>query len=665
MGGVSPYTFHWSNYATDSCISNLYAGNYYCTVSDASGCQIDTTIHLQNVNSINIVLDSLININCENHNNFGSIYVHGINGIPPYSYIWSHGAITSAITNLSVGNYSVTVIDNQGCSSSMTFHIQNTYNLYSSITATDANCTNNNGTATITASGIHPPFTYLWSDSLHQTTPTSTQLSSGNYSVTVTDNIGCTMIAYTSIHFFNYNVIKGRIYMDDNQNCIQDNGELGIQNHTVKVLPANNCSYTNASGDYILFTNQLNNSVAVSNYYSDGNFPTCPSNSILNVNFTNTCGDTSYNNDFGYYYNPDYFNLRISPSWTSAHPGFNKIYKLYGYNNSATAQNALLRLTYDTVLQYISSNFNGVYNSTLHTVEWTANNISPYSYVNNNNLIPMATFYVPTTISITDTLCALFEIFPTTGDIYPHDNSISICQPVTGSYDPNSKEVFPTGQGTKGYITTNDSVLFYTIHFQNTGNDTCFTVEIADTLSSYLEPASIEMGASSHPCTTTLKGTGILSFRFDNILLPDSNTNPEESSGFVNYMVHLKPNLPLGTVINNTAYIVFDFNAPVVTNTTVNTITSFETIANESNHTGVRVYPNPFKDFTTFYVIDFHQGEKYSLEIFDMLGKSVLLFENIHTKTFNVYSTHLESGIYFYKVSTFTTEIAVGKISVE
>jgi len=657
-GGVPPFNYQWSTGAIGSCQSNLSAGLYYVTIVDSNSCQQDTVIQISNSNGVNIVLDSIVNINC-NNNSVGSITVHGTGGTGIYQYNWSNGDTTATITTLTPVYYAVNLSDSNNCSIYASYNILNTYNLYAAIQTTNANCSNN-GTASITnVSGVNPPFTFLWNDSLNQTTQNATNLAPGNYNVTITDNIGCTIIANAYIYPFNYNIIKGRVYSDANQNCIQDNGELGIPNIVVMSTPGFNYGYTNSLGDYTIYTNQMNNSIIVS--YNYLYTPTCPSTGILYVNFTNSCGDTVLNNDFGYYNNPSYFNLSVLYSWSSANPGFTKTYRLSGHNSSLFPQNAILRLTYDSVLQYLSSTYGGINNSTLHTVEWPENIILPSTYWNNGGLA-IANFYVPLTVSITDTLCTLFEILPISGDAYPIDNTKFFCQHVTGSFDPNSKDVYPKGQGAQGYILQSDSVLNYTIHFQNTGNDTAFTVIVIDTLSQYLDPGTLVKGISSYPCTLTLTEQGILNFRFDQILLPDSNINEPASNGYVNYTVNLKPNLPIGTEIKNTASIFFDFNSPVITNTTLNTIASPLQIKEIESKDIVSAFPNPFKDFTTIKIKTNKTQINYSFELIDIIGNDVIIINNIKTKEFNISNSKLVEGIYFYIVKSNEKIIGSGKL---
>ena len=145
------------------------------------------------------------------------------------------------------------------------------------------------------------------------------------------------------------------------------------------------------------------------------------------------------------------------------------------------------------------------------------------------------------------------------------------CGQVTGSYDPNDKQGFPLGLGANFDILPGQQ-LQYLIRFQNTGNDTAFTVVIRDTLDMDVNIFTVQPGVASHPYTFRIYGPRVLEWRFDNILLPDSNVNEPASNGFVNFQVDQVPGLPLGTTITNTADIYFDYNDPIITNTTLHTV---------------------------------------------------------------------------------------------
>ncbi len=171
--------------------------------------------------------------------------------------------------------------------------------------------------------------------------------------------------------------------------------------------------------------------------------------------------------------------------------------------------------------------------------------------------------------------CGSPAIFGNVNTLPQNDDDLNIetfCTTVLGSYDPNDKQVFPTGVTANRYITS-ETELEYLIRFQNTGNDTAFLVVIRDTIDTdVLDIATLTSGASSHEYTFNIYGPGIAEWTFDNILLPDSNVNEPESHGFVKYKIHQLPGNPDGTLIENRAAIYFDFNTPVITNTAWNMV---------------------------------------------------------------------------------------------
>ncbi|MEP7262993.1 MAG: T9SS type A sorting domain-containing protein [Bacteroidota bacterium] len=144
---------------------------------------------------------------------------------------------------------------------------------------------------------------------------------------------------------------------------------------------------------------------------------------------------------------------------------------------------------------------------------------------------------------------------------------------VSCSFDPNDKQVTPEGYGVYGAIDINTDWLTYTIRFQNTGNDTAYNVVVKDGFSSDLDWTSLSILRVSHPLTNlTVDEFGLAAFRFDQIMLPDSNVDQIASNGYIKYRIRTKNNLQAGTEISNTAHIYFDLNVPVLTNTVKNTL---------------------------------------------------------------------------------------------
>ena len=147
------------------------------------------------------------------------------------------------------------------------------------------------------------------------------------------------------------------------------------------------------------------------------------------------------------------------------------------------------------------------------------------------------------------------------------------CQPIVDSFDPNDKQVVPAGVSAQHYTPTN-TPLRYQVRFQNTGTDVAYRVVVVDTLAADLDPGTLQMGAASHAYRLHLSGKTrpVLTFTFDNILLPDSSHDQLGSNGFVQFSVQPKAGLAPQTKIENFADIFFDYNEPVRTNPTLNRI---------------------------------------------------------------------------------------------
>ena len=141
------------------------------------------------------------------------------------------------------------------------------------------------------------------------------------------------------------------------------------------------------------------------------------------------------------------------------------------------------------------------------------------------------------------------------------------------AYDPNDKLVNPDREGDENYTQFKDTMI-YTVRFQNTGNDTAFTVVIRDTLDPNLDVSTFNILGSSHRqvLSTEILDDQFISFSFEDILLPDSTIDFIGSQGYVSYSIEPKDGIAENTIIENTASIYFDFNPPIVTNTTQNTM---------------------------------------------------------------------------------------------
>ncbi len=129
-GGASctAYTFNWSNGATTEDVSNLRAGTYSVTVTDANGCSTTSSFTLTEPallvsSGVAATYVCGTNVSCNGAND-GSINltVTGGASCTAYTFNWSNGATTEDVSNLTAGNYSVTITDANGCSDQQQLH---------------------------------------------------------------------------------------------------------------------------------------------------------------------------------------------------------------------------------------------------------------------------------------------------------------------------------------------------------------------------------------------------------------------------------------------------------------------------------------------------------------------------------------------------------------
>ena len=258
----------------------------------------------------------------------------------------------------------------------------------------------------------------------------------------------------------------------------------------------------------------------------------------------------------------------------------------------------------------------------------------------------------------------LVTIFPTNIN---NPNTSVFCLEITGSYDPNDKQGFPRGWDEDEHYIEANIPLDYLVRFQNTGNDTAFTVVIKDTLDHQLNFASVRPGASSHPYHFEISEEGIITFTFDNILLPDSLVNEPASHGFVKFKINQIADLPEGAVLKNRVGIYFDFNEVVLTNTTWHTI-EFAPIttalSNESNPlVQIRTSPNPFSTKVNIQIKG-KQVEEGQLILYDLTGRS-LLSKDFSGNQLDLDRNHLPSGVYLFKIQDGQENIGIGKLIVQ
>ncbi len=201
-GGSGAYTFLWNNGATTAEITDLPPGLYTVTVTDGEGCTAEQSVIVNAFECLTIEIVEFI----EDASCYGScdgfIQITEITGATdPLTYQWSTGAVSESIFDLCAGTYILTVVDAAGCEVVETYIVGEADEFFVNAGATSETGEDlDDGTAWSSPSSMFFPFTYSWSNG--STDSLLTNLSPGIYSVTVTDNNGCT--AEESIEVFEF-----------------------------------------------------------------------------------------------------------------------------------------------------------------------------------------------------------------------------------------------------------------------------------------------------------------------------------------------------------------------------------------------------------------------------------------------------------------------------
>ncbi|MEA3446477.1 MAG: SprB repeat-containing protein, partial [Bacteroidota bacterium] len=190
-GGTAPDVFIWSNGSTAHYISNVTAGTYTITCTDANGCVATGSYVITQPTSISKSF-AKTNVSCYGGSD-GAINLTVSGGTPPYTYLWTGGATTQDLTNLTAGTYLVTITDSNSCTSTATQTVTQPAVLNSGYMITLINCYGGNtGAISHWAYGGTSPYSYFWNDGT--TTQNRSNLVAGTYTVTSTDNNGCTIV---------------------------------------------------------------------------------------------------------------------------------------------------------------------------------------------------------------------------------------------------------------------------------------------------------------------------------------------------------------------------------------------------------------------------------------------------------------------------------------
>jgi uncharacterized repeat protein (TIGR01451 family) len=445
-----------------------------------------------------------------------------------------------------------------------------------------------------------------------------------------------------------YVTISGYVLNDVNRNCQKDIQDTTIPNVkiTINTTPptivfTNNNGFYSAivkKGTYTIFQSQNTNSTSL--IYTQ----ICP---VAGINvIANTAGQVYGNNNF-YDTLSQCQDLSISiHRHSTITPGFVSYKSIFYNNNGATpVQNVKMHYRFLNALTII--NAFTPYTVSGNVISWNLGTLPPY-YTG----FKKVDFYTPVTLPLGTTVIDSVWIEPMTGDCNVANNSAIYRDTCVGSYDPNDKAAYPAGN-----TDTSVKVIDYLVRFQNTGTAPAHNVVIVDSLENNLDFNTLTLHSTSHkPCRVFTNDNKKVYFEFENIMLPDSGTDYEGSQGYVNFSIKLKENLPIGTQIKNTAAIYFDFNEPVITNTTVNTIylkSSSGIISKEKDYT-LELYPNPTQGEKVTLKVTSDKMQTVSYRIFDLNGREKMTTierkANGHFEE-EIQLNSLSKGIYLIDIS--------------
>ncbi len=433
------------------------------------------------------------------------------------------------------------------------------------------------------------------------------------------------------------NLVRGSCYYDFNANNVFDTGDANAVNLVAFQGGSGNFNVW-ANGSYNVGVNDgVNYTINIPNppnYYSV--IPSSHSSFFP----TGTINQVDSLNDFAFQPIPNQNDLEVSLTMGAMRPGFNGTAVLTLRNVGTTVKTGVLNLllnsaiiTIDSITPITGTSFNG--------------NTAAFNY--SLNPIQQSNWWVRYKLDSTAVLGTWIQSIATAADpsdLTPSNNVDTVLTQVTGSYDPNNKLVSPEGNWNIASVSSGLD-LEYTINFQNTGTDTAFTVVITDSISSLLDLSTMQILSSSHPMVVNMSDRKVY-FRFYNINLPDSNVNEPLSHGNVRYKIRPIVNCMVGDEVLNTAYIYFDFNQPIITNTTQNNVVLSSGI-DELTKPSFQLFPNPIKDG---WLNIQSTSPIQQIWIHDVSGRLIHQFVESHDELMRIDTRNWDAGVYLIKIQT-------------
>ena len=619
-GGLPPYNYLWNTSDITPHLQNLVPGVYTVIVTDTNG---DTASASTTVNSTPgvvgaqmyfttpaVVVPGIASFPCKDQcNGVAYLRVDWMNGAAPFSIATvpplNIGVISPDIPTISglCSNtiFTAIVTDAYGCTGTLTPTPNYVPNDFSVIPTVFPACNGTNSgqiTLDFPNNSINTVYALSFSGPSSLTTTGIANsivldtLLPGIYDFLVWEEYAvapCDTAFSITVPDMGTNcgTLNGSVFLDSISNCAFDTGEPLVPSRMIRITPGPYYSATDNSGNFtktVPFGTYDLETVDNSNFNSS-----CFISGITLSSGTPTVNGLALGDSTGMD-----LDMSVSLSASAPVPGF--AYTLYvqlSNLNYMTVTAPQVILDFDAVLNFNTANVpHTVTGPTQVTLDFPA---MP-GFQTTNAIVE---FMVPAQPSlIGQLLINNATLVANQPEVNPANNQFPLQQIIIGSFDPNDKGVWPASDPMNIYLIDIDSVFQYTIRFQNTGTAPATTVVLIDPLSPYLDVETIEVLGSSHSYTWQINPPNILEVTYNNIMLPDSNTNEPGSHGVFSFEISPTPalsNVLMPYILENYAAIYFDFNPPVITNTIFNTI-DYSVGLQESFADEILLHPNPATD---------------------------------------------------------------------
>ena len=435
----------------------------------------------------------------------------------------------------------------------------------------------------------------------------------------------------------NINYISGKVQFDENNNgCDSDDEVLKQLKVNINNGQDDLSVITDDQGDYIVTVNQGNFDVSMLNL--PDYFDASPASHNISFNDTDEIEDQK---DFCITANQSVEDLSIEVfPLDDAIPGFESEYEIIVKNFGTQTQNNIqVDFSFENTYQsFVSASQSANQNG--NSLSFDISSLSPFT----SETINLTLLNVqPPNLNSGDVLSFDADVSPNTNDINPDDNTVNFDQTVVNSFDPNDKLVTQGEQIPDEKI---DEYLDYKIRFQNVGTANAINVVVTDTISDKLDWTTFQPINSSHNYRLELVEQEEINFIFENINLPYEAIDEPGSNGHVSFKIKPKSDVQIGDIIENKAYIFFDFNAPIITNTVSTEIVDELSTTSFVQAENIKLSPNPAEDQVE--IINASNATIQSLQLYSIKGQLIYTF----TDKSQINVSQLNSGVYILQVET-------------